>query len=104
MEQVALDTLSDEHIAVLQGHEEVRQTSAGEVLVGEGDAAPGLVVVLSGLVAITDSHRGVEREISVQGEVALLARASSRSATGSRTSGSSSSDTRRCRAGRPSRG
>jgi len=78
-----LDRLSEEQLALLRRHGSVRRTSAREVLFREGDASPGLIVVLEGLVAMSGRDRGADREISVQGRggfVGLVA-----SVTGERT-------------------
>jgi thioredoxin reductase (NADPH) len=65
--RIVLEGLSDEQLDLLREHGLVRRTSAGEVLVREGDSSPGLIVVLAGSVALIDREGDGEREVSVQG-------------------------------------
>jgi thioredoxin reductase (NADPH) len=59
--------LNDDQLALLQHAGSVRSIATDDVLFGEGDVPPGLIVVLEGRVAVVDHPGGIERELAERG-------------------------------------
>ena len=65
---LTIGKLSEEHIAQLRRHGQIRPTVAGQVLYREGDRGHDFFVIMSGRVRIVDHQAGVEREIASSGQ------------------------------------
>jgi thioredoxin reductase (NADPH) len=59
--------LSEEQIAELRPHGQIRPTVAGEVLFSEGDRSSSFFVVMSGRVKVVDHQAGAERDLATAG-------------------------------------
>ena len=59
--------LDGEQLALLSRYGQERRTTAGQVLVREGDRAYDFIVVLSGAVSVVDHEAGVVRELATLG-------------------------------------
>lgn len=59
--------LSDEQLALLRRHGEVRPTVAGQILFQEGDRTYDFIVILSGTITVVDHHDAIERVLATGG-------------------------------------
>jgi len=65
--------LTDDHIALMRSHGEIRATAADEVLFREGDHGYDFIVILAGEVTIVDHQAGATRELVSGGAREFLA-------------------------------
>jgi len=65
--------LTDEQLALLHRHGQVRPTVAGQILFREGDRSYDFMVILSGSVTVVDHHGGIERALATGGPREFLA-------------------------------